>query len=96
MTAKTRIPLQSATKDELIEAIKSELPFGNHIDRIEMHIYYSRCQSLIESMRQATDEMDRNRQSGLFNEHKRQRWNSAMRKWNKANAALEKLQAAEP
>ena len=92
---KSRIPLESATKDEIIAAIRAELPFGEHIDRIQMHIYYDRCEGLIRTMSEATEQMARNRQSSPFNEAKRKRFNAAFRKWSKANASIQILQSNE-
>lgn len=88
--------MESATKDELIAAIRAECLFGDTIDRIQRNLYYSRCQILIETMQEACNEMDANRQDmHRFDAVKYKRRCSAHRKWERASKALARLQKNE-
>ena len=87
-----RISINDATKDELIDAIHSELTYGSYIDRMEKHIYFIRCARLIEEMQDACNEMSRNCQGDGFDPKKRERWVVASKRWESLNNKLTELQ----
>lgn len=86
------IKLEAATKAEIIAAIKSEFGLSDVRDRIEREVFHRRVGSLLAAMDKACKEMDENRQSGTWDQSKRDRWAAANDRWNRINKQLSKLQ----
>ena len=88
------IPLESATKDEIIAAIREEYAFPDVRRRLEKAIYHIRCQKLLTEMREACEGMEANAQNaGMpIDWEKIAKRNQWQKKWDTANKALSKLQ----
>jgi hypothetical protein len=90
---KRTIPLESATKAELIEALKLRLWLRGQREDFERDLHSARCKRLLADMKAACDEMDANRQTGeVMDWSKHARWSKANERWNRANNELSKLQ----
>jgi hypothetical protein len=77
--AKTkRIPLESATKEEIIAAVDSSFVFANiERQKMESAIYWHRCHSLLAEMHRLCDVMSENcqRDDKPHCPKRRERWN---------------------
>ncbi|MEK0448765.1 MAG: hypothetical protein RL088_1033 [Verrucomicrobiota bacterium] len=92
---KRTIPLESATKAELIEAIKLRLWLRGQREDFERDLHSVRCRRLLAEMKAACDDMDANQQTGEgMDWSKHARWAKANDRWNRANNELSKLQGA--
>jgi hypothetical protein len=89
-----RIPLEYATKEEIITSIEAHVFPTNIRTVMESSIYWNRCHSVMAEMFRLCDVMTANLQvEGMPHDpEKRKQWQSASRKWEKANRKLNKLQ----
>lgn len=86
-----RIPLEKATKEELIAAIEKLTIFGQR-DKAEREIYFLRVDRLLAEMQRCRELMVENLQKGAsFNSLRHKRWTDAYDRFQKINNELAKL-----
>lgn len=88
-----RIPLEHATKEELITGLLSIMTFDPR-EQAEKAIYRAREDYLIKEMMRLSDVMSKNLQikGKPTCIKRRERWNSASRRWSRIYTQLQELQ----
>jgi hypothetical protein len=91
---KYRIPIESATKEELIHAIRNFGSIRDIHDEISRHIYFYRQTVLIQKMDECTDESEKicQKSGWMSDQINLKRWKELHKKWDKYNKQLAKLQ----
>ncbi len=89
-----RIPLEDATKEELIAVIRDRIIFTTGIEQIERQICYRRQCRLLDQVRPLVAELDvhSHKEGEPFNPEKRRRWLACMEKIDALNRRLNILQ----
>lgn len=82
------IPIEEATKAEIIAALGKTFLFADQKKNFERELYWIRCDALLSEMSAAMDE------AASHQGKDRQKWWAAHLRWTKANDKLRILQGA--
>lgn len=90
-----RIPIESATKAEIIEAIRATTVYWEELKaRIENHLYHAKCSALLAELHRLNAESEKWQQipGQPFDQSRRAQWLEIHDQWDRVNKQLSKLQ----